>query len=145
MSHPIYQEELYMAKLTTIEGIGDTFAEKLKAIGVGSVESLLKKGGTRKGRKEICEASGMDDKRILRFVNHADLMRIKGVGGEYAELLEAAGVDTVVELATRNAANLHTKMKSVNAEKKLVRQVAAQSQVAEWVQQAKDLPRAVHH
>ena len=134
-----------MAKLTTIEGIGDVFAAKLKEIGVGSVESLLKKGGTRQGRKEICDNCDIDDKRILRFVNHADLMRIKGIGGEYAELLEAAGVDTVVELATRNAANLHEKMKSVNAEKKLVRQVAAQSQVEDWVSQAKELPRAVHY
>lgn len=134
-----------MAKLTTIEGIGDAFAAKLKAIGVGSVEALLKKGATRQGRKEIADSSGVDDKRIMRFVNHADLMRIKGIGGEYAELLEASGVDTVVELATRNAANLHTKMKSVNAEKRLVRQVAAPSQVAGWVQQAKDLPRAVHY
>ena len=134
-----------MAKLTTIEGIGEAFAAKLKEAGIGSVEALLKKGATPAGRKEICEASGMDDKRILRFVNHADLMRIKGIGGEYAELLEASGVDTVVELATRNATNLHTKMKEVNAEKKLVRQVAAQSQVADWVTQAKDLPRAIHY
>ena len=134
-----------MAKLTTIEGIGDTFALKLKEIGIGSVESLLKKGATPQGRKEISSSSGLDDKRVLRFVNHADLMRIKGIGGEYAELLEASGVDTVKELATRNAANLHTKMKSVNAEKKLVRQVAAQSQVEGWVNQAKELPRAVHY
>ena len=134
-----------MAKLTTIEGIGDTFAAKLKEIGIGSVEALLKKGSTPQGRKDICANCDIDDKRILRFVNHADLMRIKGVGGEYAELLEASGVDTVVELATRNATNLHEKMKSVNAEKKLVRQVAAQSQVEDWVRQAKELPRGVHY
>ena len=134
-----------MAKLTTIEGIGDTFAAKLKAMGVGSVESLLKKGSTPQGRKEIVESSGMDAKRIMKFVNHADLMRVKGIGGEYSELLEAAGVDTVVELATRNAANLHKKMKEINADKKLVRQVAAQSQVEDWVNQAKELPRGIHY
>ena len=134
-----------MAKLTTIEGIGDSSAAKLKKAGVGSVEMLLRKGGTKKGRKELVDNSGMDEGRLLKFVNHADLMRIKGVGGEYAELLEASGVDTVKELAQRNAANLHEKMKEVNSEKKLVRQVAARSQVEEWVRQAKGLPRAVHY
>lgn len=134
-----------MAKLTTIEGIGEASATKLKTAGVGSVESLLKKGATPQGRKEISQTSGMDDGRVLKFVNHADLMRIKGIGGEYAELLEAAGVDTVVELSRRNAVNLHAKMKEVNAEKKLVRQVAAQSQVEDWIRQAKRLPRAVHY
>ncbi len=134
-----------MAKLTTIEGIGEASATKLKTAGVGSVESLLKKGATPQGRKEISQTSGMDDGRVLKFVNHADLMRIKGIGGEYAELLEAAGVDTVVELSRRNAVNLHAKMKEVNTEKKLVRQVAAQSQVEDWIRQAKRLPRAVHY
>lgn len=134
-----------MAKLTTIEGIGEASATKLKTAGVGSVESLLKKGATPQGRKAISQTSGMDDGRVLKFVNHADLMRIKGIGGEYAELLEAAGVDTVVELSRRNAINLHAKMKEVNTEKKLVRQVAAQSQVEDWIRQAKRLPRAVHY
>ena len=82
---------------------------------------------------------------MLKFVNHADLIRIKGIGGEYAELLEASGVDTVKELAQRNAINLHDKMKTVNSEKKLVRQVASRSQVEEWIRQAKRLPRAVHY
>ncbi len=134
-----------MAKLTTIEGIADTLAEKLKKAGVGSVESLLKKGGAPAGRKEIVAKSGIDDKRILRFVNHADLMRIKGIGGEYSELLEAAGVDTVVELATRKPENLHAKMVEVNAAKKLVRQLPTLAAVTDWCKQAKGLPRAVTH
>lgn len=134
-----------MAKLTDIEGIGPAYAEKLKAAGVGSVESLLKICCTAKGRKEIETKSGIDHARLLTFTNHADLMRIKGVGGEYAELLEAAGVDTVPELAQRNAENLHAKMVEVNATKKLVRQVAAPSQVAGWVKQAKTLGRVVTH
>jgi predicted flap endonuclease-1-like 5' DNA nuclease len=134
-----------MAKLTTIEGIADTLAVKLKKAGVGSVESLLKKGSTPAGRKEIASKSGIDDKRVLRFVNHADLMRIKGVGGEYSELLEAAGVDTVAELATRKADNLHAKMAEVNAAKKLVRQLPTQAAVADWCKQAKGLPRAVNY
>ncbi|MFQ5571072.1 MAG: DUF4332 domain-containing protein, partial [Rhodothermales bacterium] len=90
-----------MAKLSTIEGIGPALEEKLKNAGVGSVEKLLEAGRTPQGRKQLASDSGIDGKRILRFVNHADLMRIKGIGGEYSELLEAAGVDTVLELARR--------------------------------------------
>lgn len=134
-----------MAKLTTIEGIGETYASKLKEAGIGSVEMLLKKGGSKRGRKELIEQNGFEERRLLKFVNHADLMRIKGIGGEYAELLEAAGVDTVKELALRNALNLHEKMKETNAAKKMVRQVAARAQVEDWISQAKRLPRAVHH
>ena len=134
-----------MAKLTTIEGVADTLAAKLKKSGVGSVESLLKKGRTPAGRKDIAEKSGIDSKRILRFVNHADLMRIKGVGGEYSELLEASGVDTVKELAQRNAENLHAKMAEVNAAKKLVRQLPTASAVVAWCKEAKSLPRAVEY
>ena len=134
-----------MAKLTTIEGIGEKYAAQLKDAGVRSVESLLKAGATPKGRKEIAEKSGLDDARVLKFVNHADLMRIKGIGGEYSELLESAGVDTVIELRNRNAANLHAKMVEVNNAKKLVRQVASLSQVTDWVAQAKKLDRAVHY
>lgn len=134
-----------MAKLTTIEGVGPAIEAKLKKAGVGSVESLLKICCDKKGRKDIASKTNIEEKKILRFTNHADLMRIKGVGGEYSELLEAAGVDTVVELATRNAANLHAKMNEVNAKKKLVRQVASQSQVTGWVAQAKKLKRVVTH
>ena len=104
-----------MAKLTTIEGIGESFAAKLKAAGAGSVEKLLEAGSTRSGRKKLADASGVDAKRILRFVNHADLMRISGIGGEMSELLEASGVDTVAALARRNAENLHKKMEETNA------------------------------
>ena len=134
-----------MAKLTTIEGIGEKLAEKLKGAGVGSVEKLLDAGSTKAGRKKLAEASGIEEKRILRFVNYADLMRIKGIGGEYAELLEAAGVDTVADLARRNAENLHQKIEAANAEKKLVRQVAAASKVQDWIAQAKELPRVVNY
>lgn len=134
-----------MTSLTTIEGIGPAFEEKLKAAGIDSCEALLAKGATAKGRAEIIEASGIDKSRILRFVNHADLCRIKGVGGEYSELLEASGVDTVPELAQRNADNLAAKMEEVNAEKKLVRSLPSAKQVADWVEQAKTLPRVITH
>lgn len=134
-----------MAKLTTIEGVGEVVAKKFKKAGVGSVEALLKKGSTPAGRKELAAAINMDPKKLLRFVNHADLMRVKGIGGEYSELLEAAGVDTVVELGKRSAANLHAKMGEVNGKKKLVRQLPALSQVENWVAQAKKLGRGVNY
>ena len=134
-----------MAKLTTIEGVGEKLAEKFKKAGVGSVEKLLEHGATRSGRKKLAEASGIDDTRVLRFVNHADLMRIKGVGGEYSELLEAAGVDTVAELARRNAENLHKKMQEVNAKKKLVRSLPSASQLQGFIEQAGSLDRVVKY
>ena len=134
-----------MAKLTTIEGIADATSAKLKGAGVGSTDSLLSKGATKKGRQAIATATGIDEARILKFVNHADLMRIKGVGGEYAELLEAAGVDSVPELKGRQPANLHTALVQTNGRKALVRQVPAAKQVAAWVDQAKKLPRIVSH
>ncbi len=134
-----------MIKLEDIEGIGPTYAKKLKDIGIGGVMSLLKKGSTPKGRAEIAQKSGISDALILKWVNHADLFRIKGVAGEYSELLEAAGVDTVVELAQRKASNLVEKMVSVNNEKKLVRRVPVLSQVENWIKQAKDLPRVVNY
>ncbi len=134
-----------MSKLTTIEGVGDVMARKFKAAGVGSCEALLEQGCTAAGRKVLAEATGIDAGRLLRFVNHADLMRLNGVGGEYAELLEAAGVDTVVELARRNAANLHARMAEVNAERRLVRQLPPVTRVAAWVAQAGTLPRRVSH
>jgi len=134
-----------MATLESIEGIGPTYAQKLKAVGVTTVEGLLKKGATPKGRQEVAENSGISEKLILEWVNHADLFRIKGVGEEYADLLEAAGVDTVVELAQRKAENLFQKMGATNAQKKLVRKLPTQEQVADWVEQAKALPRMVSY
>ncbi|MBF0186906.1 MAG: DUF4332 domain-containing protein [Magnetococcales bacterium] len=132
-----------MTKLVDIEGIGDVYADKLTEAGITSIEDLLEKGKTPAGRKGIAEASDLSGKLILRWINMADLFRIKGVGEEYSDLLEAAGVDTVPELAQRNPDNLHKKMAEVNAEKKLVRQTPAASKVANWVAQAKELPRVI--
>jgi len=134
-----------MTKLISIEGIGPVNAEKLQGAGVSSVEGLLKRGADPAGREELADATGISGKRILEWVNMADLFRIKGVSEEYAELLEAAGVDTVPELAQRNPENLHAKLGEVNAEKKLVRRLPALSQVRDWVGQAKDLPRAISY
>lgn len=130
-----------MARLIDVEGIGEVFAGKLKAAGVANTEALLKMGATPKGRQEIAEKSGISEKLVLEWVNHVDLFRIKGVAEEYADLLEEAGVDTVPELAQRNPAHLLEKMTAVNAEKKLVRRLPVLSQVQDWVEQAKNLPR----
>lgn len=134
-----------MASIITIEGIGPAFAEKLAAINIKTTEALLKAGGDKAGRRRIAEATGIDDKKVLRWVNMADLFRIKGVGEEYSDLLEAAGVDTVKELATRKPDHLHAKLKEVNADKKLVRQLPTPKKVSAWVAQAKELPTAVTH
>ncbi len=134
-----------MSSLNQIEGIGVTYADKLAAIGLRTTEALLDKGGTPKGRDEIAAQTGISGKLVLRWVNMADLFRIKGIAEEYADLLEAAGVDTVIELAQRNPANLTAAMVAANAEKKLVRQVPVESQVTRWVEQAKTLPRKVSY
>ena len=129
--------------LEYVEGIGPAYAGKLKTIGLVTCLDLLKAGASRKGREEIVEKTGISNKLILKWVNHVDLYRIKGVGSEYADLLEASGVDTVVELAQRNPANLLQKMVQVNTDKSLVRKAPTAAQVEDWVAQAKGLPRGI--
>ena len=145
ISSPSQQEELakFYYDLAYIEGVGPVYAEKLKAIGIDTPRALLEKGASSRGRVDIAAASGISDKLILKWVNHVDMFRIKGVGSEYADLLEAAGVDTVVELATRNPANLYQRLVSTNMEKRLVRKVPFPSQVESWIEQAKKLPRII--
>ena len=132
-----------MTKIIDIEGIGASYAEKLEAQGISTVEQLLQEGSTSKGRKSLADATGISSKLILKWVNRADLFRINGIGEEYADLLEVAGVDTVPELAQRNATNLHKTIVEVNDEKNLVRRVPGESQVKGWVDQAKELPRVI--
>lgn len=134
-----------MAKLTYVEGIGEVYAEKLKGAGVGSTDALLKQGATAKGRQQLAEQAGVSEKLILEWVNHVDLFRIKGVGQEYADLLEEAGVDTVPELAQRNPENLYQKLVEVNLAQKLVRALPGPKQVVDWVSQAKKLPRVINY
>ncbi len=132
-------------KIQEIEGIGPALGEKFEAAGVKDTDTLLEKGCTKAGRKALAEGTGLSESRILTFVNMADLFRISGVAGEYAELLVAAGVDTVKELKTRNAANLAEKLAEVNAEKKLTRKVPSAKTVEGWVAQAAELPGVIEH
>ena len=134
-----------MTSLIKIEGIGDKYATKLKMIGISTTETLLEKGQTPQGRQEIANKSGITKTLILEWVNLADLFRIKGVGEEYSDLLEEAGVDTVVELAQRNPSNLYKAVVEVNQKKKLVRKLPTEDQVSGWVKQAKKLPRIVKY
>ena len=132
-----------MTKLVGVEGIGEVYAQKLGDAGITTTEALLKQGATPRGREEIAEKAGISKKLILEWVNHVDLFRIKGIGEEYADLLEAAGVDTVPELAQRNPENLLQTLAVVNQEKNLVRRLPGQAQVNEWIEQAKGLPRVI--
>lgn len=134
-----------MTKLSKIEGIGSVNEAKLKAAKVGTVEGLLKMGATTKGRADLETASGISQKLILEWVNSADLLRIKGVGGQYADLLEEAGVDTVVELAGRVPENLHKAMLEVNTQKNLVNRPPNAKMVKNWISQAKKLRRVVEY
>ncbi len=132
-----------MPKIIDIEGIGEKYAEKLQKAGVRTTDTLLEKGKTPKGRQELSKSTGINDSLLLQWVNHADLFRIKGVGSEYSDLLEAAGVDTVPELANRKPENLFQKLVLVNQEKKLVRKVPTERQVEDWVSQAKQMARII--
>ena len=134
-----------MSEIIRIEGIGEIYAEKLKTAGIATTEALLEQGSSREGRLKIAEDTGISATLVLRWVNHADLFRIKGVESQYAELLEAAGVDFVPELAQRVPANLAPRLAEVNDQKHLVRRIPTESQVAVWVDEAKTLPRMVHH
>jgi len=129
--------------LSEIEGIGPAYAQKLEDLGLKTTDDLLKVGAGPKGREDLALASGISGKLILRWVNMADLFRIKGVGEQYSDLLEAAGVDTVPELAQRRADNLTVKMAEVNEEKQLVRRRPTEEEVAGWIESAKSLPRVV--
>ncbi len=134
-----------MAHLDTVEGIGPTYQEKLAGAGITTTEMLLEKGRTAKGRQEVAAAADIDATYILEWLNRLDMDRIKGIGSEYADLLEAAGVDTVPELAQRNADNLYAKLKEINEAKDLVRRLPSAEQVADWVAQAKALPRILEY
>ncbi|GAA0880079.1 hypothetical protein GCM10009119_30490 [Algoriphagus jejuensis] len=131
--------------ITMIEGIGEVFKGKLAEAGITSVEGLLEKGGAKSGRKSIAASSGIDEGKILDWVNMADLFRINGIGSQFAELLKAAGVDTVKELRTRNAENLHAALTKTQEEKGLTKVVPPLSKVEDFIAQAKALDPKVTH
>jgi predicted flap endonuclease-1-like 5' DNA nuclease len=128
-----------------IEGIGEVYAGKLEELGIRTLEALLEQADTPQKRKALAERTGISEKLILEWANLADLFRIKGIGEEYSDLLEEAGVDTVVELAQRNPEHLHAKLAEVNAAKKLVRRLPSLREVTSWVEQAKSLPRVLQY
>jgi predicted flap endonuclease-1-like 5' DNA nuclease len=135
----------HVARIEEIEGIGATYAEKLTAAGVSTVEALLARGAAPGGRREIAQATGVTERRVLEWVNRADLMRVRGIGSEYGDLLEAAGVDSPTELARRQPANLHARLEEINTTKKLVRRTPSLSEVERWVAESATLPKVVTH
>ena len=126
-------------KIEEIEGIGEAYAQKLQAAGVKTTEALLEKAASKKGREALAEETGISEKLILKWANHADLFRIKGVAGQFAELLEAAGVDTVKEFRHRVAANLQPKLVEVNDQKNLCHRVPSVTEIQKMIDQAKEL------
>jgi predicted flap endonuclease-1-like 5' DNA nuclease len=132
-------------KIEDVQGIGPTYGEKLRTAGVNNTDELLSAGKTRKGRTELAQRTGISESLILKWVDMVDLYRIKGIGAEFSELLEASGVDTVKELKHRVPANLEEKMTEVNTQRKLTRRVPTVAVIAEWIEQAKELPAEVEY
>lgn len=132
-------------KITDIEGIGSNFAGKLATVNIDTTDDLLKLCCDGKGRKTVSQRAGLSESQLLKWANMADLMRVSGVGEEYSELLEAAGVDTVKELRNRNAENLAAKMKEVNETKKLTRATPSVTEVKKWVEHAGTLNPLITH
>jgi len=132
-------------RIIEVEGIGPTYAEKLNSVNILTTSDLLESGATPRGRKELADKTGISPNLILEWVNRCDLFRIKGVGEEYSDLLEEAGVDTVVELSRRNAANLHAKILEVNEAKQLVKRPPSLASVERWINESKDLPRIIEY
>ena len=136
---------IFLFCVGVVGSIGPTYAEKLRDVNIKTVEALLERGATRKGREELEKSTGTGHALILEWVNLADLFRVKGIGEEYSDLLEEAGVDTVKELAQRNADKLHKKLEEVNTNKKLVRRTPTLDMVEDWIVQSKKLPRVIEY
>lgn len=132
-------------KIIDIEGVGETYAARLQAAGIQTTEDLLAAGGSRAHRRALAERTAITEKLLLEWINHADLMRIRGVGAEYADLLEETGVDTVIELSHRNPDNLALAMRTVNEQKEVVRRVPGVTEVEDWVAEAKTLGRTIEY
>ena len=132
-------------KIDQIEGIGASYAEKLIAAGVKTTEDLLAKCAKKSGRAKMAEATGISEKLILKWTNHADLFRINGVAGQFAELLEASGVDTIKEFRHRKAENLQPKMEEINKAKNLCNRVPSVKELQKMIDQAKELEPSVSY
>ena len=133
-------------KIDEVEGIGASYAAKLSDAGVATTDALLSKGAKPSGRRALADATGIKGELILEWVNHVDLMRIKGVGSEYSDLLEAAGVDSPAELANRNPGNLAiTFQELVAARPSLVRRVPSEKEISGWISHSKTLAKLVEH
>ena len=132
-------------KIEDVEGIGPAYAEKLVGIGVRTTDDLLMAGGSAAGRDKLAGQTGISGKLLLEWVNHVDLMRINGVGSEYADLLEAAGVDSSAELAQRNAKNLAETFQELDAARNTVRNIPSEGVIQGWIDQAKLLDKVVSH
>lgn len=132
-------------KIEEVEGIGPAYTAKLQAAGVNSTDDFLASAGSKSGREKLAEATGISETLIRDWANMVDLMRINGVGKQFSELLEAAGVDSCPELAQRRADNLHAKLEEANAAKNLTNRVPSLSEVEKWIEQAKTLPKVVTH
>lgn len=140
-----HREATMAYKIAEIEGIGPSYGSKLSKAGITTTDDLLKHCATANGRRQVAATCGLDDKQLLKWANMADLMRIRGIGKQFSELLEAAGVDTVKELRTRRADNLAGKIKELNAQKKLTRTTPSERRVANWIEQAKSLNPVITH
>jgi predicted flap endonuclease-1-like 5' DNA nuclease len=145
LKHRRTTENAHMPNVIHIEGIGEVYAEKLLGAGVPTTEALLEAGVTPPGREALAEKTGIGYGLILKWVNRADLFRVKGIGEQYSDLLAAAGVETVLELAQRVPDHLHRRLVETNEAKRLVRHVPSPDHVADWVEQAKTLPRVVSY
>jgi predicted flap endonuclease-1-like 5' DNA nuclease len=133
-------------RIDEIEGVGATHAATLEKAGITSTDDLLEQGAKPSGRASLEAATGISHKQILEWVNHVDLMRINGVGSEYSDLLEAAGVDSPAELGRRNAASLATTFQEVDAARPdMARRVPGEAEIQDWIDQARDLPKLVEH
>ena len=132
-------------QIMDIEGIGPTYAKKFQSININTSDDLLEKGNTPQGRKEIAEKSDISEKLILKWVNMANLVRVKGVGEEYSKLLEITGISSVAELSNCNAKDLQENMQKVNAQKNLVKRPPTLNEVEEWIEQSQNLPIRVEY
>lgn len=134
-----------MAAVGDIEGVGKVHDRRLATIGIRTTARLLREAGTRAGRRSVATRCEVPESVVLGWVNRADLFRIRGIARQYSDLLEASGVDTVKELATRRADHLVAALAEVNAQRRLVRRVPTETMVTRWIANARDLPQAVFH